>query len=80
MLGNRLPWWWLSWFYHVAYARDLYFRDPFQIMFIHSSRFIRLFLLYVSLSLSILSPVSLSYPFGVSMLRHEVDEIRSLLG
>jgi hypothetical protein len=49
----------------------------------------RFFLLYVSLSLSILSPVSLSYLFSLSMLlsfaqfsvfRHEVDEIRSLLG
>ena len=89
MLGRRLPWWWFSWFYHVAYARDRYFRNPFQFTFIPTSRFIHLFLLYVSLSLSILSPVSVSYPFSLSILlsfaqfsgfRHDVDDIRPLLG
>jgi len=43
MLGNRLPWRWFSWFYHVAYARERYFRNPFQIIFIPSSYFIPLF-------------------------------------
>jgi hypothetical protein len=66
MLGKRLLWWWFSWFYHVAYARERYFRNPCQIIFIPSSDFIPPFLLYVSLS--ILSPISFHFPFSLSKL------------